>query len=417
MVHPSSLLPALTGVLCLILAMSVRAEDAGGCPAPGGNAPPAWEAACAAAIEKAKDPAEKGRLHFQRAYFLNERERYEEALADLTAATTLVPHQWMYLHERAYTLIEFGRYKEALANLDESISLNPEGPQNYQERSVVRFHLGDWEGSVADLDKVVMLNPDSVASLLARAHARLWLGQFDLAREDLKAATALSGRHADREARQVKEFAGMLAALTHHSEGDDPAARCAAANDNDAFSQATLIGDCTLAFLKAKTPHDRAEALTLRGIAWLTALNAMRESVMDKAAAVALAPDNPDMHANLGSAYLMRGRARAALQEFDRSLEIQPSYAALAGRADAYYQLGNKPLAFRDAKASFEIKPNVLALWVLGDLAMDREDKDSAKLYWMGAYHLGSRGRAEGQVTQQAVDWKTRWPDRFHDCS
>jgi len=64
---------------------------------------------------------------------------------------------------------------------------------------------------------------------------------------------------------------------------------------------------------------------------------------------------------------------------------------ALAGRASAHYNLGEKNLAFRDAKESFEMHPSVLALWMLGDLAKDKHDDASAKLYWMGAYHLGSR--------------------------
>jgi len=44
-----------------------------------------------------------------------------------------------------------------------------------------------------------------------------------------------------------------------------------------------------------------------------------------------------------------------------------------------------------DAKESFELHPNELALWVLGDLAIDKNDKEGAKRFWMGAYHLGSR--------------------------
>ena len=62
-----------------------------------------------------------------------------------------------------------------------------------------------------------------------------------------------------------------------------------------------------------------------------------------------------------------------------------------AGRASARYNLDRKEEAFADAKKSFEMHPNELALTVLGDLAHDRKDDKSAKLYWMGAYHLGDR--------------------------
>jgi len=64
---------------------------------------------------------------------------------------------------------------------------------------------------------------------------------------------------------------------------------------------------------------------------------------------------------------------------------------ALAGRASAHYNLYENDLAFRDAKESFEMRPNALALWTLGDLAKDKHDDVRAKSFWMGAYQLGSR--------------------------
>src|SRR5207245_1536182 len=92
-----------------------------------------------------------------------------------------------------------------------------------------------------------------------------------------------------------------------------------------------------------------------------------------------------------GSAYLQESHSWAALQEFDRSLKIRRSYLALAGRASAYYNLGEKKLAFLDAEESFNMHPNELVLWVLGDLAKDQHDDARAKFFWMELYHLGSR--------------------------
>jgi len=65
--------------------------------------------------------------------------------------------------------------------------------------------------------------------------------------------------------------------------------------------------------------------------------------------------------------------------------------AALAGLASAHYNLDENDLAFRDAKESFEMQPNALAQWILGDLAKDKHDEIRAKSFWMGAYQLGSR--------------------------
>jgi hypothetical protein len=64
---------------------------------------------------------------------------------------------------------------------------------------------------------------------------------------------------------------------------------------------------------------------------------------------------------------------------------------ALAGRAVAQYNLHEPNLGFHDAKESFELEPNPLALLILGDLTKDKHDNAAAKTHWMGVYHLGMR--------------------------
>lgn len=107
--------------------------------------------------------------------------------------------------------------------------------------------------------------------------------------------------------------------------------------------------------------------------------------------AVALEPGNADWHANLGGSYVMVRRSWAGRRALDRSLAIKESWPALAQRAAARYNLRDPEDALADARRSFELYPNEVALIVLGDLSRDGGDRASAKLYWMGAYHLGSR--------------------------
>jgi tetratricopeptide (TPR) repeat protein len=333
----------------------------------------------------------KSELHFRRAYVLNGRQAYEQSLSDLNAACALVPHHVPYLHERGYTLNSLGRYREALVDLNEEASLDPKSPGIYSERALARTRLGDWAGALADRDQEVKLLPDSMSALVARAEARIWLGQFGEAQQDLKAAAALpTGPARADDAEYLERMSKRLAALMHHSSGDDPGAKCRNAKTNDDYMQPTLIGDCTLDFLSAKTPQDKADALTSRSIAWLSK-QSEHDATVDREAAVALDPDNPDRHTNLGFAYLQERHSWAARQEFDRSINVRKTYMALAGRASAHYNLGEANLSFRDAKESFEMQPNELALWMLGDLAKDKHDDAIAKSFWMGAYHLGSR--------------------------
>lgn len=386
-------MPLLAITLCLIFPLRAHAQDGTGCQIATAKAGQSWDTECAASIEAEQDAVKKAELHFRRAYVLNERQAYQEALKDLNTACAMVPHHAQYLHERAYTLNSLGRYPEALADLDEEAILEPQTPGVYQERALARTHVGDLEGAFADREMEVKLLPDSRSALIARANARLWLGQFDQARQDLKAAAALQPGPAGTEAAGYFEHvSALLEAWTHHSSGHDPAAKCRHPNEKD-FSRPTLIGDCTLAFLSAKSPEDKSEALTKRAIAWTLVRQSQTDpdALADYQAAAALDPGNANRHTNLGYAYLQEAHSWAARQEFDRSLEIERTYLALAGRADADYNLDERDRAFRDAKESFEMHPNEAALWVLGDLAKEKGDDASAKLYWMGIYHLGSR--------------------------
>jgi len=386
---------AVVAGACLLMSKVAPAVEVQGCPISGAGAQQSWDQDCAAAMQMERDPVKKAELHFRRAYVLNERQAYQEALDDLNAACSLLPHTARYLHERAYTLNSLARYPEALVDLNEEASLVPQAPAVYQERALTRTRLGDWQGALADRDQDVKLVPASASALIARAQARLWLGQFEEARADLKAASALATRPPRTEdARYLERVAGLIEAWTQHSSGDHPGANCSRASSNADFSRPTLIGDCTLAFLTAQAPRDKAEALTQRAIAWLVARQSQGDATTDHEAAVALDPGNPDLHTNLGFAYLQERHSWAARQEFDRSMGIRPTYMALAGRAQAHYNLDEKDQASRDAKESIALKPNVPALWVLGDLAKDRQDDAAAKRFWVGAYQLGSRGEA-----------------------
>jgi tetratricopeptide (TPR) repeat protein len=362
--------PALAA-LCIIVATTAQGQEPSGC-ALADATQETWDRDCAAAIEQEHDRALKAELHFRRAYVLNGREKYQQALDDLNAASALHPHHPQYLHERAYTLNALGRYADSLADLDDEASLTPLDPAVYQERAFARAHLADFEGALADRSKEVQLRPGAADALLARAEARLWVGQFDLARQDLDATAAGDTQAGAADTDQRQHLSRLLDAWTLHSAGDDAAARCNRADSSGDYAQQTLIGDCTLAFLGAKTSQAKAVALTTRSIVWLVARQSRHDATTDLQTAAALEPGNPDRHTNLGFAYFQEAHSWAARQEFDRSLDIRRTFMALAGRAAANYNLGEKEAALRDARDSFNIRPNEAALWVLGALAQGR---------------------------------------------
>src|SRR5262249_24742009 len=114
-----------TAGACWVAPTGARAEGVGLCAISNAASQQSWEQDCAAAIQAERNPAKRAELHFRRAYVLNERQAYQQALDDLNAACSLVPHHAPYLHERAYTFNSLGRYHEALTDLNEQAGLEP----------------------------------------------------------------------------------------------------------------------------------------------------------------------------------------------------------------------------------------------------------------------------------------------------
>lgn len=346
--------------------------------------------ACDTAIAAA-DHAAKAQLLFYRGFAWNEKGDSLAALVDLDNAVALDPNNVAARQERAYTNNELGNYAEALADLDASAALGVATKRLFQERALSRMKLGDIAGALADRDRVVALAPEDGVALNARADDLLWVGRFADARADLARAEARAAATDDKQVRDTSSrLRKRLAQMTEGAEAE-PDRICKEAEKNTDFKRPHLIATCTAASLAASTNAARAEFLTTRSVAWLVS-DDEADSTFDRQMAAALDPGNANWHANLGFAYVKVHHSWASEREFDRSLAIKESWAALGGRAWARFNLRKIDSAFADAKRSFEIRPNEIALTVLGDLAADRKDPKGAKLYWMGAWHLGDHG-------------------------
>jgi tetratricopeptide (TPR) repeat protein len=348
---------------------------------------------CDGAIEGATTGKDRAQFLLQRAYQHNEKQDAAAALADLDKAVLADPTNLPVRQERAYSRGEMSDYAGATADLDLIVAHGNATAAIYSERAYDRTRNGDLAGALADREKVVALTPNDASAQTAGAEALIWLGRFDEARAALDRADALAALADNGKAKNSSGIIRLRLAKLSSPTAADPEAGCRTADRNHAFASAGLpavIANCTAAFLRAKTGQAKAELLTIRSIAWMmTPDDAMVTG--DRQIAVGLDPGNADWHANLGSAYVAVQHSWAGAREFDRALAIKQSWHALAGRASARYNVRDFTGAFADAKRSFELQPNELALTVLGDLAINRHDEKSAKLYWMGAYRLGDR--------------------------
>ena len=378
-----------------MVAISGPAE-ATACPtAPRATYDQAWRNACNAAIAAATDPRLKAELLLRSAYAYDEHGSYSEAERALQEATRLDPanaHAW---HELSFTENALGNYAPAEQAADRAIALVPDLAPPYLERAMARHFQGNFQGASADRDRVVQIMPDDAEARIGRAIDALWLGRFDQAAADFDVAS--SKARGDELRQRIEGWRGVLRLWRTRSGAADPQAACAWPSNNAVLLRPGLIGDCSAAFLAEARPARRAQFLTIRSMAWLSAQD--RElAAGDRAIAVALDPGNPDMHVNLGFSYLDSHHSWAASREFDRALAIRESWAGLAGRASAKYNLHDARGAFADARRSFELHPNELALTILGDVSHERGDDAAAKGFWMEAYRLG--GRDDGLIAR-----------------
>jgi tetratricopeptide (TPR) repeat protein len=384
----------LFALVAMLVTSNAVAEDA---PNPSGCADYAKnrtgsDADCDAAIAKETDPKAKSVMLFRRAYIedaAGDFATYPKALADLDEAIKLWPDNTSALHERGYLFNEYGRWNEAQADLDRQISLHPDGAGGYRERALARFHLGDLRGVYDDNDREVFLAP-SAAGYMARANASIWLGNFDAARRDIAEALKIAKGNEMQKVSNAAKKAGERLDLLTRTSGTGASSCEAAAKAND-FKRANLIGDCTRAFLDATTQVDRAYALTSRSTAWLIAASDQDASTDDSIVAAGIDPSAGNL-SNLGFAYIRSRHSTGATWVFDRSIALEPSFFNHAGRAIARFNIGDVEGAFQDAKKSFELKPNDIALTVLGDCFHAKEHNyDRAKTFWINAYRMGDR--------------------------
>jgi len=385
-------------LLATLAASNAVAEDA---PNPAGCAGFAKnttgsDADCDSAIAKEKDPKAKSVMLFRRAYLEDAAGNfatYPKALADLDEALRLWPDNISALHERAYLYNEYGRWTEAQTDLDRQVRVAPNKINGYTERALARFGLGDLQGVEEDRRTELLLQPNQPRNYIAHARALMWLGRFDEARQDIARATDLAKRTADAE--ELKNISSVQTDIGLWTNVSDPKLAknaCLGAKTEAEYYKPTFVGDCTRAFLDAQTNKEKADALTQRSMMLPVAKQERSAGLGDLRIAYALDPSNPDHLFNLGSRLADVHRGLEAITYLDMALKLKETHYAYSARASAKYDLGDINGAFADAKKSFEIKPDILALTVLGD-CFHTKDKtyNNAKIYWIAAYHLGDR--------------------------
>ncbi len=111
---------------------------------------------------------------------------YDQAMADLERAISLLPDSFMPFYNRALTFADRQEYPRAIADLDESLRRNPTHFPSLATRGQWKFRAGKSDEAMTDLDEAVRIAPRDVFCLNTRASIRLRTGRYAGAYEDLE---------------------------------------------------------------------------------------------------------------------------------------------------------------------------------------------------------------------------------------
>lgn len=134
--------------------------------------------------------------HLNTAARLSKDGKFQQAIAEYTAALRLDSHLWKAFLGRGEAHHSVDDHHKAIADLSEAIRLNPECADAYRERAYVYYVENKLEQSIADATNALRLNPNDAGAFRFKGCSHLNLKQFDEAIRDLSKSLALDPKDA-----------------------------------------------------------------------------------------------------------------------------------------------------------------------------------------------------------------------------
>lgn len=202
-----------------------------------------------------------------------------------------------------------------------------------------KINSGEYEGAIQDLTEFLSREPGHAFALRLRAVAYLRLKELDLARVDLEASLAAEPRDA-----RTHYNAGLVAEMS-----GQPDRALEFYEDSVRLDDAYVLpirGRADLRFARGDFEgalRDYARLVELgaddsvllrRGVSYYK-LRRIPEALADYDAFLARSPDHAIAHYNRGLAREEAGDAAAALSDYERAVELDPSDLDAARRRDA----------------------------------------------------------------------------------
>ena len=277
---------------------------------------------------------------------------WDRALAALDQALLECPGYADLHYRRGLLMAERNRDVEALAAFEAAENLKPRFLNALLARGLCLMTLSRWRDAADTLERATQLEPQYPDVAYAHAVAVFELGELDEARTSLSAALAVNPRF---------WRARTAVALIDLASGDRTAAlRNLEAALSDHVPQASLLW----AREHALEPREGGAVAFWSG-------------------AVATHTDYPDLHLQLGLAYMERHDLAAARLAFERAIVLHPGYAqAHAGLGKVAIQVGSTGGAVAHFTRALDFHPEWADVWCMlaearaasGDLARAAAD-------------------------------------------
>jgi tetratricopeptide (TPR) repeat protein len=150
------------------------------------------------------DISERVKAHVRRGLIYSAQQRYEDAVADFTAAIQLNPQDADAYSMRGAVYRDLGRYSEAVSDLTQAIQLDPQSLQSYVMRGNVYHHLHQDEQAMLDYNHGIELDPTIPSWYFGRGLVYEGWGEEDKAIAEYRHYLELPTQN-PRERKQVEE--------------------------------------------------------------------------------------------------------------------------------------------------------------------------------------------------------------------
>jgi len=245
---------------------------------------------------------------YVRAMWHARQKQFEEAIAGLGEAIRRDRNFLPAYHHRADISRDQSKYALALLDLTEILRLDPDNAERIKDRGWARLMLKDDAGAIEDYTRVVQLNPEDATAYSRRGISHSNRGELDAALEDLNRGISLS-----------PEGTGAAALLMR--------AEIYVRKSEIEKAVSDLTKATTDDFLGAEAYRRRSEIYVSQ--------REFEKAEHDLNTLVRLAPSSANAWAARAKAHLEMNRREDALEDAEKSLQINRNPIALSVRARA----------------------------------------------------------------------------------